>query len=99
MDKHLKPHKCEEPNCDVGFTTASDLDRHGWSSHHRVPLKGASFWYCSIGNCPFTPDKKNGNKVKVWDRKDNFKQHVKRIHPDEDDSATGGENLDAYVRK
>ncbi|CAO2656646.1 Nn.00g054490.m01.CDS01 [Neocucurbitaria sp. VM-36] len=76
--KHKKPFKCDVPNCKragQGFTTINDLDRHK-KSVHRIGLRTKSY-QCAAANCR--------NKEKIWPRLDNFKQHIDRMHGDEDD--------------
>ncbi|KAL6711824.1 hypothetical protein ACN47E_002867 [Coniothyrium glycines] len=74
--KHKKPFKCTEHGCRRirGFTTVNDLNRHK-KSVHRLGLEDGRF-KCASVNCR--------NKGKVWPRLDNFKQHIERMHPDED---------------
>lgn len=77
MLRHLKPYKCEEPNCKrdgEGFTTSNDLERHK-KSVHRIGLRAGSF-QCASKKCK--------NPHKIWPRLDNFKQHIERMHKDED---------------
>jgi hypothetical protein len=78
MLKHDKPFKCLEPNCkrgDQGFTTINDLDRHK-KSVHRIGMDKKSY-RCAAAKCM--------KKEKIWPRLDNFKQHVSRMHRDEDE--------------
>lgn len=73
--KHDKPFKCEVPGCKrtEGFTTTNDLDRHQRSLHRKGIDKKS--YRCAVENCR--------NKEKTWPRLDNFKQHVERMHKDE----------------
>lgn len=77
--RHERPFRCEVPNCkrakSGGFTTINDLDRHK-KSVHRIGLTTKSY-QCASENCR--------NKEKIWPRLDNFKQHVERMHKDEDE--------------
>lgn len=75
--KHDKPFKCDIPNCSratQGFTTTNDLERHK-KSVHRIGLRSKSY-QCASTNCK--------NKEKIWPRLDNFRQHIDRMHGDED---------------
>ena len=73
--RHLMPHHCEEPNCTrtKGFATSNDLDRHRRSVHKIGNLR---YWKCFGNKCK--------QPAKIWPRVDNFKQHLKRMHDDED---------------
>lgn len=76
--KHDKPHKCDEPGCkrgDRGFTTTNDLDRHK-KSVHRIGMEKKSY-RCAAPKCQ--------KRDKIWPRLDNFKQHVSRMHKEEDE--------------
>jgi hypothetical protein len=78
MLKHQKPHRCEIAGCNrtMGFTTVNDLIRHQ-KSVHKLDLKGKTKSYkCAAIDCR-NPDKE-------WPRLDNFKQHIIRMHPNED---------------
>ena len=69
---------CKEPGCKrrgQGFTTVNDLDRHR-KSVHRIGLLKKSY-QCASENCR--------NREKIWPRLDNFKQHIERMHKDEDE--------------
>ncbi|KAF2400382.1 hypothetical protein EJ06DRAFT_428055 [Trichodelitschia bisporula] len=74
--KHEKPFKCTELGCarDTGFTSNNDLDRHK-KSVHKIEIPGSSSYRCASLKCP----KSNH----IWPRLDNFKAHIKRLHPDE----------------
>ncbi|KAF1842674.1 uncharacterized protein K460DRAFT_407069 [Cucurbitaria berberidis CBS 394.84] len=81
MLKHKKPFKCDIPNCKrdgQGFTTINDLDRHK-KSVHRIGLRTNKSYQCASPNCR--------SKEKIWPRLDNFKQHIERLHKDEDEDA------------
>lgn len=68
---------CNLPGCKrngQGFTTVNDLDRHK-KSVHRIGLLKKSY-QCASETCR--------NKEKIWPRLDNFKQHIERMHKDED---------------
>jgi len=78
MLKHDKPWICEIPGCKrhgKGFTTINDLNRHKKSVHRINALTGS--YQCASNTCR--------SKDKVWPRLDNFKQHVQRMHTDEDE--------------
>lgn len=54
-----------------GFTTRNDMERHEWGLHSIFPRSGKAYvWKCSC------------DKKKLWSRVDNFRQHVKRLHPE-----------------
>ncbi|OAL07168.1 hypothetical protein IQ06DRAFT_8008 [Phaeosphaeriaceae sp. SRC1lsM3a] len=74
--KHEKPWRCDIPKCKrkEGFTTSNDLDRHK-KSVHRMRLLDKSY-QCKARSCK--------NRGKIWPRRDNFKQHIERMHPEED---------------
>ncbi|KAF2132852.1 hypothetical protein P153DRAFT_175297 [Dothidotthia symphoricarpi CBS 119687] len=79
MLKHNKPYVCDIPGCkksSEGFTTTNDLDRHKKSVHQIGLLTDGKSYKCASKNCR--------NKTKLWPRLDNFKQHVGRMHMDED---------------
>jgi hypothetical protein len=80
LDKHLRnherPYHCNFPGCTwvKGFTSLTDLERHKKSKHlGYIPSKG---WKCKGRNC--------WNPTKIWPRLDNFKQHIRKMHRDED---------------
>ncbi|PVH99496.1 hypothetical protein DM02DRAFT_656337 [Periconia macrospinosa] len=80
MLKHDKPHVCDVQGCrraavGKGFTTKNDLDRHK-KSVHRVGVEKGSY-QCASEHCR--------NRGKIWPRLDNFKQHINRMHKDEDE--------------
>jgi hypothetical protein len=74
---HDKPFMCDEANCkrgNPGFGTTNDLNRHK-KSVHRIGLFDKSY-KCASETCR--------TKEKIWPRLDNFKQHIDRMHKDED---------------
>ena len=77
MLRHEKPFRCDVLGCTrtEGFTTSNDLDRHK-KSIHKIGLSDKSY-QCASEKCK--------SKTKVWPRLDNFKQHIERIHRDEDE--------------
>lgn len=80
--RHRKLFKCDEPNCSrkEGFGTINDLARHKKCVHNKEPERGPKMMYLCFGkNCP-RPNKK-------WPRLDNFKQHLNRMHNEEDADA------------
>lgn len=84
--RHRKLFKCDEPGCPrkEGFGTINDLARHKKCVHNKEPERGPKMMYMCFGkNCP-RPDKR-------WPRQDNFKQHLNRMH--------GEEDADALLRK
>ncbi|KAF2498340.1 hypothetical protein BU16DRAFT_558402 [Lophium mytilinum] len=77
--KHAKPHKCTVRNCrrgSRGFTTINDLNRHKKSVHNISTGTTTKSYQCASEHCR--------NKGKIWPRLDNFKQHIHRMHKDED---------------
>ncbi|KAJ5658119.1 uncharacterized protein N7484_001768 [Penicillium longicatenatum] len=77
--RHRKLFKCDEPNCPrkEGFGTINDLARHKKCVHNKEPERGPKMMYLCYGkNCP-RPSKR-------WPRLDNFKQHLSRMHAEED---------------
>jgi hypothetical protein len=75
--RHDKPFMCDVLGCKrvgQGFTTVNDLDRHK-KSVHRVNVLAKSY-QCASKTCR--------NKEKLWPRLDNFKQHIERMHKEED---------------
>ena len=86
ITRHEKPHKCDVTGCQrkEGFTSANDLDRHKKSKHNLAPTHGSDRSYkCASEQCK--------KKFKIWPRLDNFRQHVLKIHPDE--------NAEILIRK
>jgi len=78
MLKHHKEFKCDIPGCkreNQGFSTSNDLDRHK-KSVHKVGMENTKSWRCAAASCL--------DKGKIWPRLDNFKQHIERMHKDED---------------
>ncbi|KAK7191653.1 uncharacterized protein CC84DRAFT_598208 [Paraphaeosphaeria sporulosa] len=81
MLKHDKPHTCDVQGCrraaqGKGFTTINDLQRHK-KSVHRIGVERDSY-QCASEHCR--------NRGKIWPRLDNFKQHISRMHRDEDEA-------------
>ncbi|SLM40736.1 Zinc finger, C2H2-like [Lasallia pustulata] len=77
--RHEKPYRCEVPDCTrmEGFSTKNDLERHRKSKHKLVPTTGTDRSFrCAAPSCP--------KKEKIWPRLDNFRQHCKRMHTEED---------------
>ncbi|EON62072.1 hypothetical protein W97_01291 [Coniosporium apollinis CBS 100218] len=74
--KHEKPYKCDFPGCTRidGFTTVNDLERHK-KSVHRTGGRTKSY-KCAADKCK--------GKTKIWPRLDNFKQHIERMHKEEE---------------
>ncbi|KAJ5312878.1 hypothetical protein N7508_003708 [Penicillium antarcticum] len=89
--RHRKLFKCDEPNCPrkEGFGTINDLARHKKCVHNKEPERGPKMMYMCFGSsCP-RPNKK-------WPRLDNFKQHLNRMHHDEDGDALLKKSMDWY---
>ncbi|EAW15108.1 putative C2H2 finger domain protein [Aspergillus clavatus NRRL 1] len=77
--RHRKMFRCDEPNCSrkEGFGTINDLARHKKCVHKQEPERGPKILYMCFGhNCP--------RRQKRWPRLDNFRQHLSRMHKDED---------------
>lgn len=78
MLKHEKPHRCDIRGCTrtEGFITINDLQRHK-KSVHKIGVDSITKSYkCASSKCK-SPEK-------LWPRLDNFKQHILRMHKDED---------------
>ncbi|KAF2674588.1 hypothetical protein BT63DRAFT_14795 [Microthyrium microscopicum] len=76
---HNRPYKCDYPGCErapKGFITQNDLDRHKKSKHFNGIFGKTKSFQCVGKNCR--------NPKKIWPRHDNFKQHVVKMHPNED---------------
>ncbi|KAJ5902396.1 Zinc finger C2H2 [Penicillium taxi] len=89
--RHQKLFKCDEPNCSrkEGFGTINDLARHKKCVHKKEPERGPKMMYMCFGrNCP-RPNKK-------WPRLDNFKQHLSRMHHEEDADRLLKKSMDWY---
>ena len=68
MDKHERPYKCTITSCKFkDFTNAGDLKRHQQQIHgnHGLP--------CPVSSC-------KRHHGKGFGRKDNLREHLKRIH-------------------
>lgn len=75
--KHSKVFYCDVPRCKrrgQGFGTSNDLERHK-KSVHKIGLLEKSY-QCAAESCK--------TKTKIWPRLDNFKQHIDRMHKDDD---------------
>ncbi|KAF8542954.1 hypothetical protein BDD12DRAFT_875474 [Trichophaea hybrida] len=71
QQKHLKIHYCRFTPCPrtEGFATPNDRERHE-KSIHKIP---GCYWKCLDNNC--------GSYGKEFSRRDNLKDHLKRMHP------------------
>ncbi|KAK1047994.1 hypothetical protein LTS16_004841 [Friedmanniomyces endolithicus] len=80
--QHEKPFGCSEMGCPrkQGFATQNDLQRHRGSVHRRTPLVGRVHGFI----CVACPAPQMGQRPKFWPRRDNFKAHVERKHPQVD---------------
>jgi hypothetical protein len=75
MNKHKRPYKCIVPNCKVGnFSNSGDLKRHQRTVHGKQKLL-----------CPVVTCKRH---LKGFGRKDNWMEHLKRVHTVDSSSAT-----------
>ncbi|KAF7517574.1 hypothetical protein PCG10_001152 [Penicillium crustosum] len=91
--RHKKQFKCDVPNCPRkdGFGTINDLARHKKCVHNKEPERGPKMTYMCFGaNCP-RPNKR-------WPRLDNFKQHLNRMHHEEDGEALLKKSMDWYEK-
>ncbi|QDS67837.1 hypothetical protein FKW77_007399 [Venturia effusa] len=82
MLKHEKPNKCNVPGCsrEEGFSTINDLQRHQKSKHGIGIDTITTSFKCASPSCK--------NQAKIWPRRDNFKQHILRMHKGEDVNAS-----------
>lgn len=78
MLKHDKPNRCDIPGCSRvdGFSTINDLQRHKKSKHGIGIDTITTSFKCASPSCK--------NQAKIWPRRDNFKQHILRMHKNED---------------
>jgi len=77
MLKHEKTFICHERDCKragKGFSTINDLDRHK-KSVHKIGIGNSRSYRCASAGC--------NNRTKIWPRLDNFKQHLERMHKNE----------------
>lgn len=91
--RHRKLFKCDEPNCPrkEGFGTINDLARHKKCVHNKEPERGPKMMYMCFGiNCP--------RPTKRWPRLDNFKQHLHRMHHEEDGEALLKKSMEWYEK-
>ncbi|KAJ5199635.1 Zinc finger C2H2 [Penicillium cf. griseofulvum] len=91
--RHKKLFKCDVPNCPRkdGFGTINDLARHKKCVHNKEPERGPKMMYMCFGtNCP-RPNKR-------WPRLDNFKQHLNRMHHEEDGEELLKKSMDWYEK-
>ncbi|KAI9824168.1 MAG: hypothetical protein M1826_007426 [Phylliscum demangeonii] len=73
---HKKAHRCGMVGCQAlaGFRTANDLIRHR-KSRHQIHGPGGAYYRCAAAQCR--------DSSKQWPRLDNFRNHVRKRHPDE----------------
>ncbi|PGH30686.1 hypothetical protein GX50_06550 [[Emmonsia] crescens] len=73
MDKHDRPYKCTNPDCDkmLGFTYSGGLLRHQ-REVHKMNSKGKKLM------CPFSDC--NRSSGKGFTRQENLKEHLRRLH-------------------
>ncbi|KAJ5121225.1 uncharacterized protein N7515_009186 [Penicillium bovifimosum] len=91
--RHKKLFICDVPNCPrkEGFGTINDLARHKKCVHNKEPERGPKMTYMCFGsNCP-RPNKR-------WPRLDNFKQHLNRMHHEEDGEMLLKKSMDWYEK-
>lgn len=80
MDKHDRPYKCYEPNCDKiqGFTYSGGLLRHQREVHKKnTDAKKALM--CPYGDC----NRSTGNG---FTRQENLREHLRRRHMHSDEA-------------
>ncbi|KAJ8112370.1 hypothetical protein OPT61_g5249 [Boeremia exigua] len=78
MLRHEKKFVCDVPDCKregKGFSTVNDLERHK-KSVHKIGIAKSKSYQCAAAKC--------ANSTKIWPRLDNFKQHLERMHKEED---------------
>ena len=76
--RHKLEHVCTVTDCTrngKGFATINDLNRH-LKAVHKILVDGARVYRCFAPGCC--------KREKQWPRKDNFRYHLKRTHPNED---------------
>lgn len=73
MDKHDRPYKCQDPDCDklAGFTYSGGLLRHQ-REVHKMHAPGRRLM-CPFPNC-------NRSSGKGFTRQENLKEHIRRLH-------------------
>ncbi|KAI9825541.1 MAG: hypothetical protein M1826_006931 [Phylliscum demangeonii] len=73
---HTKAYHCPMVGCQdlAGFRTANDLIRHR-KSRHQIHGPGGAYYLCAAAQCR--------DSSKQWPRLDNFRNHVRKRHPDE----------------
>jgi hypothetical protein len=97
LKKHVARHKAEHL-CKVngcrrnthGFATVNDLDRH-LLTVHKQRSKNTIIHRCLAPSC-HKPEKD-------WPRKDNFRSHLKKAHPNEDMEALTKLSEEAWNRR
>ena len=74
MDRHERPYKCNEPECEAspGFTYSGGLLRHQ-REVHKMHLITQKILYCPFSNCV----RASGNG---FTRKENLEEHKRRRH-------------------
>lgn len=76
--RHDLHHICDHDDCSrrgKGFATVNDLQRHR-RSVHKLLEEGERFYRCLAKGC--------SKPTKDWPRKDNFRSHLRKTHPNED---------------
>lgn len=80
LNQHDKPFLCEVRGCEKeeeGFGTSNDLERHRASVHKLVQRCGTKVGFICVACEHVHP-----GEEKWWPRRDNFKSHIKRKHPE-----------------
>ena len=74
MDKHERPYKCQEPECNklAGFTYSGGLLRHQREVHKKRSPTQKLMW-CPVSEC-------NRSSGKPFTRYENLKEHIRRVH-------------------
>jgi hypothetical protein len=77
MDKHERPYRCTNNECNNvrGFTSKGDLKRHNRNAH-KFYSGQASMLFCDEPDCPRGP----GGGTAGFNRKDNLADHMRRKH-------------------
>ncbi|TVY71379.1 Sex-determining transformer protein [Lachnellula suecica] len=79
MNKHKRPYRCTSPNCKVrDFSNSGDLKRHQRTVHSNQKL------FCPVVTCK--------RHTQGFGRKDNWMEHLKRVHTMNSYSAPNPEN-------
>lgn len=75
MLRHAKNFFCGEPGCKEAFAFIKELESHR-RTMHKIGVTFEQTYQCAASECH--------NKDKIWPRLDNYKQHILRMHKDQD---------------